>query len=295
MADEPIEPTEPTESTDRHEYKLDERSPMATNHEGLPAHPMAVAALTVGVVSVCVGPVGLVAVVLGVMGLRAIDQQPDEYSGRGQAVTGIVLGGIGLMLMVLAILLLMLAYSFWGGSPAVVPGQGIQAPAVQGAAQEDITPTPQSPTNPAKPRLTGNYYYDLNTGKLFVAATDDFPPIEAPSGPAPDGRKAGVRAYVFSCGDCDDPTKRFIGYVMRRTEGMEVVQDHIYAGDMDLGNIETHMNEVFAKDFKMGQGLEFASPQDLIWHGPMTPEGRQLMAAPLNAPCPLGLPARKCD
>lgn len=49
------------------------------------------------------------------------------------------------------------------------------------------------------------YYYDLNTGKLFVAMSNEFPPIEAPSGPYGDrGLPGGVRAHVFSCNDCGD-------------------------------------------------------------------------------------------
>src|SRR5688572_11816004 len=48
------------------------------------------------------------------------------------------------------------------------------------------------------------YYYDLNTGKLFVAMSDQNPPIDAPSGGfrGPDGPPAGVRAHVFGCGNC---------------------------------------------------------------------------------------------
>lgn len=46
-----------------------------------------------------------------------------------------------------------------------------------------------------------DWYYDLQAGKLFVAWLES-PPIEAPSGKLPDGKPAGVRAYVFSCGDC---------------------------------------------------------------------------------------------
>ncbi len=38
------------------------------------------------------------------------------------------------------------------------------------------------------------WFYDLNTGKLFVASGSETGPIEAPSGPLPDGRPAGLRA-----------------------------------------------------------------------------------------------------
>lgn len=51
------------------------------------------------------------------------------------------------------------------------------------------------------------YFYDLGTGSLFVAPNTEVPPITAPSG------KMGVRAYVYSCGDCGDEAQRFIGYL----------------------------------------------------------------------------------
>ena len=42
------------------------------------------------------------------------------------------------------------------------------------------------------------WFYDLNTGTLFVAKKGLIPPIEAPSGPLPDGNGAGVKAHVFT-------------------------------------------------------------------------------------------------
>ncbi len=61
------------------------------------------------------------------------------------------------------------------------------------------------------------WYYDLNTQELFAADRTLVPPIEAPSGPAEDGGLAGVRAYVFSCGDCSDSSERFVGWVEKYT------------------------------------------------------------------------------
>lgn len=57
------------------------------------------------------------------------------------------------------------------------------------------------------------WFYDLNTGKLFVAKSGQEPPIEAPSGPLPDGRRAGVRAYVFSYVNEPNEAQRFIGFL----------------------------------------------------------------------------------
>ncbi len=41
------------------------------------------------------------------------------------------------------------------------------------------------------------WYYDLNTGKLFASTSGQNPPVEAPSGPLPDGQHAGVLAHVY--------------------------------------------------------------------------------------------------
>lgn len=56
------------------------------------------------------------------------------------------------------------------------------------------------------------YYYDLNTGQLFSGPSDQLAPIEAPSGPY-NGKPGGVRAFVFSCADCDDESTHFIGWL----------------------------------------------------------------------------------
>ncbi len=55
------------------------------------------------------------------------------------------------------------------------------------------------------------WYYDLNTGKLFTAAAGLRPPIDAPSGPMPGGAPAGVRAHVLSLEP--DESQRFIGFL----------------------------------------------------------------------------------
>lgn len=55
------------------------------------------------------------------------------------------------------------------------------------------------------------WYYDLNTGFLFKAP-ERTPPIDAPSGLTDDGKPAGVRAYVFTCGRCGTKDE-FIGWV----------------------------------------------------------------------------------
>jgi len=57
------------------------------------------------------------------------------------------------------------------------------------------------------------WYYDLNTGELFTAEKGLAPPIDAPSGPSPDGKPAGVRAYVLSYVSEPNESERFIAFL----------------------------------------------------------------------------------
>jgi hypothetical protein len=57
------------------------------------------------------------------------------------------------------------------------------------------------------------WFYDPNTGELFVAESDAVPLIDAPSGTSPGGRLAPVRAYVFSYAYEPNETNRFIGFL----------------------------------------------------------------------------------
>jgi len=57
------------------------------------------------------------------------------------------------------------------------------------------------------------WFYDLNTGTLFVARSGQAPPIDAPSGLLPNGEPAGVRAYVFSYASEPNESNYFIGFL----------------------------------------------------------------------------------
>lgn len=70
-----------------------------------------------------------------------------------------------------------------------------------------------------------HWYYDLGDNQLFETKIDQHPPIEAPSGPGPDGKPAGVRAHVFACTNCDDADARFIGYLETYTPEGKALKD----------------------------------------------------------------------
>lgn len=56
------------------------------------------------------------------------------------------------------------------------------------------------------------WFFDLTTKELFKGGLNDLPPIDAPSGPFND-KPGGVKAHVFACGHCDDPSQYIIAYL----------------------------------------------------------------------------------
>lgn len=58
----------------------------------------------------------------------------------------------------------------------------------------------RSTTDSRGAALGSAYYLDRNTGKLYVDDRNALPPLETSSGDY-QGEPAGVRAYVFACGD----------------------------------------------------------------------------------------------
>jgi hypothetical protein len=61
------------------------------------------------------------------------------------------------------------------------------------------------------PAKAGDYYYDLSTGDLFVAAGGPTGVVDSPAG------NEAVKAAVYACGDCNDETNRFVAYLEKAT------------------------------------------------------------------------------
>lgn len=57
------------------------------------------------------------------------------------------------------------------------------------------------------------WFYDLNTGELFVSSSKKAGPIEAPSGPLPNGEHAGLRAHVYSYVLDPNESELFVGFL----------------------------------------------------------------------------------
>jgi hypothetical protein len=68
----------------------------------------AIAALVVGICSLCIPYIGIVssivAIVLGILGMKEVDRSNGMVKGKGMAITGLVLGIVVLVLYIIAIL-----------------------------------------------------------------------------------------------------------------------------------------------------------------------------------------------
>ena len=73
------------------------------------------------------------------------------------------------------------------------------------------------------PRIAQAWFYDLNTGDLFLAPADSEDPIRTTSGDF-EGHPAGVRAMVFSCGSCNKADERFVGWLEMPDPGLSARQ-----------------------------------------------------------------------
>jgi len=105
------------------------------------------------------------------------------------------------------------------------------------------------------------WFYDLNTGELFVAESDAVVPVEAPSGPLPNGRPAGVLAYVFSYVPEPNDSQRFIGF-------LEIPDPNFKADSFDSR---------LSGAKRWGQGKLICTPEDNKWVSANSKEGQAIL------------------
>jgi hypothetical protein len=105
VAAEAIVGGEPVEE-DVEEDLVVEAAPAAAPLVSPPTSNLAVASLVSGIAGLVLLPIvgGILAIILGYMARREIRERPDEVSGDGLALAGIVLGWISVGLMVVACL-----------------------------------------------------------------------------------------------------------------------------------------------------------------------------------------------
>jgi len=128
------------------------------------------------------------------------------------------------------------------------------------------------------------WFFDLNTNQLFVDDVRAIPPITAPSGP-----RAGVRAYVFTCGDCNDAKQRFIGYLETYTpDAARQLADARRSLESDPQSVDYLM---VARDARAGRLIR--RPNDADWT-PAHSEAGVAIITSLARRCPQGTRIRPC-
>jgi len=100
------------------------------------------------------------------------------------------------------------------------------------------------------------WFYDANAGKLFLSSGKDSGPIEAPSGPAPGGEPAGLRAHVYSYVLDPKESDLFVGF-------LEKPDPDSAAGRLshDMRDFERWARGRLIKRVKDKQWVPAASPQ----------------------------------
>ena len=118
---------------------------------------------------------------------------------------------------------------------------------------------PASP--PAFPQGKTAWFYDINTGRLFVDSPKKTGPIAAPSGPTPKGEPAGFRAHVYSYVLDPNESEVFTGFLERPDPD---AQSKPAAADM--------------KDFpRWAQGRLIRRVKDKEWVPAASPEGQAIL------------------
>jgi hypothetical protein len=103
------------------------------------------------------------------------------------------------------------------------------------------------------------WFYDLNTGRLFTADSKLTPPIQAPSGPLPTGEPAGVRACVLTYAAKPNPSNYFIAF-------LETTDPNAQDNSPDSSGRN-----------RWAQGRLISRPDDQYWVHVGSREGRAIM------------------
>ncbi len=106
------------------------------------------------------------------------------------------------------------------------------------------------------------WYYDSNSGKLFVDRMDKPQPVQAPSEPSSaESQPAAVKAYVFTYADEPNESERFIGFL--------VMPDPNVSLSADI----SHLSGVR----RWGHGKLIRRPADDEWVPADSPEGHAIL------------------
>jgi hypothetical protein len=119
------------------------------------------------------------------------------------------------------------------------------------------------PSRPKVPKSNKAWFYDLNTGKLFVGKADEQGPIKAPSGPLTGGGPAGIRAHVFTY--VDDPNEN------------DLVIGYLEMPDPDFAQKADQLEDMIAKRSDWGLGKLLRRVDDTEWVPANSSLGKSIM------------------
>ncbi|UCD49742.1 MAG: hypothetical protein JSW27_19685 [Phycisphaerales bacterium] len=105
------------------------------------------------------------------------------------------------------------------------------------------------------------WFYDLNTGRLFVGSGKEIGPVKAPSGPLPNGEPAGYRAHVCSFLRDPNESERFVAFLEKPDPNSSPA-----ALTWDPGNLE---------EWAKGRLIKRVGGDE--WVSPTSPRGRQII------------------
>lgn len=117
--------------------------------------------------------------------------------------------------------------------------------------------------------ITEIYFYDLNTGELFIAEATAVAPIEAPSGDF-NGLPAGVRAHVYACDDCGDESDREVAFLQMTP--MEVKQR------VEQARASGNEDQMYEAEMVMETASLVRAPDGTNWVPMLGEEGNEIMS-----------------
>ena len=137
------------------------------------------------------------------------------------------------------------------------------------------------------------FYYDLESDEIFVGKTAQTPPIIGPS-----GERAGVRAYVYACGQCPpkdqlvglnwrdlEQTPAFIAYFQRYSDRLLDIRAS--------GRAFEELDQADQAYMVQEHGDLVRAPDDERWVPRASGHARQLLSQG-PAPCPGDQPLVSC-
>lgn len=122
------------------------------------------------------------------------------------------------------------------------------------------------------------YFYDLDAKELFVGKSSQTPPIDTPA-----GGKRGVKAYVYSCGDCADESTRFVGYLEMYTPEAKEMQEKMNRNDGSINYDDPNNDPMMVVD----RGRRIADVKGEKWFSYDSVDGVKIIEYP-STRCPDG-------